>query len=72
LASFLVRTLQIPHPKAALLFCDNQAALRIAANPVFHECKKDISITTSFETKFKQDFFAPSMFLVVVISISVK
>ena len=33
----LLQDLHVKHDKPVLMFCDNQAAVHIAANPVFHE-----------------------------------
>lgn len=40
----LLKEFGVDHSKLALLYCDNQAALHIVENPIFHECTKHIEI----------------------------
>ena len=36
----LLHSLGVAHPRPMQLYCDSQAALHIAANPIFHERTK--------------------------------
>ena len=41
---YLLRDLRLSHNRPPVLYCDNQSALHIAANPVFHERTKHLDI----------------------------
>ena len=38
----ILASLQVPHTDSIRLYCDSQAALHIAKNPVFHESTKEV------------------------------
>ena len=44
----LLKDLKVEHSRPTMLFCDNQVALYIAANPVFHKRTNHIDVDCHF------------------------
>ncbi|KAK4391491.1 hypothetical protein Sango_1926900 [Sesamum angolense] len=59
--SYLLRALQIPFTTPVPFWCDNEAAIHITANPVFHERTKHLDIDCHLvRDQFKLGFIQPS------------
>ena len=59
----LLKDFQVPHDGLTLLFCDNQVALHIASNYVYHECTKHVEIDCHIVCDIIQDGVVKTMYV---------
>lgn len=60
----LLKCLQVTCDTPTVLYCDNQATLHLAANPVYHEKSKHTEVDCHFiDSICKQELSRQSMFL---------
>ena len=64
----LLKDLNVNHSKPALLYCDNQAAIHIAENPVFHERTKHIK-TFHIKKEISKLFIFPMVINLLICSL---
>ncbi|CAL8161901.1 unnamed protein product [Prunus armeniaca] len=57
---YLLQDFQVNIQEPAVLHCDNQAALHIAANPVFHERTKHILVLEKIQSGMITTAYTPS------------
>lgn len=58
---YVLHDLQVPRHTPTSLYCDNECALYIASNPMFHEHTKNIEVDYHFvHDEFLHNYVAPA------------